>query len=82
MFDEERKANVLIGVVSWGKRCGSMEDLGIYAKVDHVLPWINKIITKYANNSFKIPAAVAHNETPVANNKTTVANNIAARNCY
>ena len=48
MHDKERDAKVLIGVVSWGGPCGTIDFPGVYSKVEHVLPWINKIEASYS----------------------------------
>ena len=37
----------LIGVVSWGAGCGIAGKPGVYARVDAVLPWLNKFIDLY-----------------------------------
>ena len=41
--DEERN-EILIGVASWGYKCGSADAPGVYAKVTSVLTWIDDIV--------------------------------------
>ena len=43
--DEERN-EILIGVASWGYKCGSADAPGVYAKVTSVLTWIDDIVFK------------------------------------
>ena len=51
MYDGRQGGMVLIGVVSWGMGCGVHRNgrnvPAVYAKVDHVLPWINNIKKAY-----------------------------------
>jgi len=37
----------LIGVTSFGRACGQEKSPAIFAKVDHVLDWINRTMSKY-----------------------------------
>ena len=37
----------LIGVTSFGRACGHEKSPAIFAKVDHVLDWINRTMSKY-----------------------------------
>ena len=49
--------NSLVGIASWGLECGGLTP-GVFAKVDHFMPWISKQIQNYeqkmANESLKI----------------------------
>ena len=38
--------HILVGVVSWGDRCGDKGKYGVYTKVPQFLPWINSYIKR------------------------------------
>ena len=48
MYNEEQQAWVLIGITSFGYGCGKPNKSAVYAKVDHVLPWIRNISSIYS----------------------------------
>ena len=37
----------LVGVTSFGNACGQIKSAAVFAKVDHVLNWIYKTMSKY-----------------------------------
>ena len=44
--DEKTNVSSVIGVVSWGYQCAYPGKPGFYARVNQVLPWINKTLEK------------------------------------
>lgn len=44
-----RPSHVLIGVVSWGKKCGEQDFTGVYANVFEMKDWIRKQIFESEN---------------------------------
>ena len=48
MYDDQQKKSVVIGIVSFGTGCGTIGKAAVYAKVNHVLPWIKNIMSTYS----------------------------------
>ena len=46
-YDFAEGRAVLSGIVSFGYGCGKVRVPAVYTKVDHFLPWINRLIKKY-----------------------------------
>ena len=50
LFSMEENTATLIGVTSFGYLCGDVQYSAFFAKVDHVLDWIDSTIQKYSTN--------------------------------
>jgi len=46
-MNDGRTEPTLVGVVSFGSSCGQIESPAVFSKVDHVLNWIHKTMSKY-----------------------------------
>ena len=44
-YDDDGK-QTLVGVVSWGRDCALKDYPGVYARITHVLPWIEEELSK------------------------------------
>ena len=53
VFDQDRRAWVLVGIVSNGIRCGEPNLPGIYTRLSKYLQWINSVVSgwQYVGNA-------------------------------